>query len=358
MLAAAARRSGHEVAIIDRFGDADTRALARSLQVYQDPVPGFCNAARLLTLATGGMNKGLDCIVTGSGFEACPQVLAKLSEHYPVIGNNAATVHAVKQPDIFFPALERLRIPHPETRLDGPPGPGDWLFKPVGGCGGQGVRAATPQDQAGPEGYLQARISGQSYSILFLADGRDALCIGLNETWNRASGYHPYLFAGAVSQDWQTFGPRPRIETYVEALVRQFQLRGLCGLDFMLAGNRIYVLEVNPRPTATLELHDIDGGLFAAHLQASRGVLAYRTVAEVTCRGLRIFYTDRGLTVPGAFDWPCWVRDIPDPGRRLQTGQPCCSLVAEAETPAAVSASLDHRQQTLEGMMFSQTASC
>ena len=56
-------------------------------------------------------------------------------------------------------------------------------------------------------------------------------------------------------------------------------LAGLNSVDFLVADDAVWLLEINPRPGATLDIFEPDGGsLFALHVQACGGVLPERVV--------------------------------------------------------------------------------
>jgi len=359
-LAAAAVRSGYKADVIDRYGDCDTRQIAESVRIYCDSADDFCNYPLLLPHIEDLFSNGRKQIVTGSGFESCPDVLEQLQQQFTVIGNSADTVRSLKNPDIFFPLLASLNIPHPETRTDGVPDAGRWLRKSRGGNGGRHICDMEMAAIKPAEGcYYQERLDGRSCSVLFLANGEDAICVGLNEVWNVSAGNRPYTFAGAVTLPLESFRLRDQLEYYIKRLVRQFHLVGLCGLDFIHAQDDIQVLEINPRPTATLALHDVNGSLFAAHISACEGMLHYaESDLARDCRGMEVLYTDQDVSIPAEIKWPEWVADIPVSGRRINAGEPCCSISAAGDSKATVLNLLEERRNYLKRVIFTHSLSC
>ena len=62
-----------------------------------------------------------------------------------------------------------------------------------------------------------------------------------------------------------------QVHDAVHALVVAFGVRGLCSLDFLLGTSGIEVLELNPRPSASLELYaQAADGPLRSHLRACR----------------------------------------------------------------------------------------
>ena len=53
------------------------------------------------------------------------------------------------------------------------------------------------------------------------------------------------------------------LQRVVREAAAEFELRGLASLDFLLDGERIDVLELNPRPPASIALYPSIGGVGA-----------------------------------------------------------------------------------------------
>ena len=269
-LAQSAGRAGYLPVVLDLFADRDTRAASSACRSINAPGTLRIDATRLLDaarrLAPGGD------LVYGSGFEGRPALLDRLSRGRALYGNSPATVASLRDPDRFFPLLRRLGISHPAVRLTSPARPQGWLLKRRGAAGGTGILPAGSAPAAEAD-YYQRIESGDSLSATFLADGRRAMVLGFNRQWTAPRPGRPYLYGGAVGG--LTLRPRLRreIEHALDALVAETGLVGLNGLDFILRREEWLVLELNPRPTATFELYDLDypGGLLQWHRRACGG---------------------------------------------------------------------------------------
>ena len=136
-----------------------------------------------------------------------------------------------------------------------------WLVKDANGCGGGHIRRLAPQHVDSPtepvpaQRYFQREMKGLPMSATFIGNGSDARVLGFNRLIVRRLGTRPFVFCGAV-------GPVPlpddvaaRLTAAVRAIVAAFSLRGLGSLDFMLDGDAFGVLEVNPRPPASMALY-------------------------------------------------------------------------------------------------------
>ncbi|WP_119461630.1 ATP-grasp domain-containing protein [Rhodospirillaceae bacterium SYSU D60014] len=347
-LAAAARRAERGALVLDLFGDVDTRAHATaSLMVRGSVARGFDPAALLeaaerLAPVGRGVEQGL---VYGAGFEAQPALLADLGRGRRLFGNPPETLARVKDPAAFFGLLDRLGLPYPEISLERPDDAADWLCKRVGASGGGHVRAAILNNGEPGDRYYQRRIDGQTLSALFLADGRAARLLGFSEQWVSPGEAEPYRFGGAVRP--ARVGPTLArdLAAAVDGLVREIGLVGLNSLDVIASDDGFAILEVNPRPGATLDIFDgtdPETALFTLHLAACEGKLPrqwgapHRSPPEA--KATAIVYADRRLTVPADFSWPEGTVDRPEAGTIIERDEPVCTVLSRADGPEAARA--------------------
>jgi uncharacterized protein len=337
-LAASAHRAGIPVHVVDLFADRDTRRYAHTARVVGTLRNGFDPAWLIERIGQLRQSQNLEGLVVGSGFEDRLELLELLSEHCRLLGNPASTVRLVKDPAYFFGLLERLGIPYPET-VQQPPADHHtgWLIKRIGAMGGDHIRLLKPGEIGKPGYYLQRYIEGRPYSVVFLADGKGARIIGYNELW-QARGFEPtpFKYGGAVSLPEMDKGLVDKLTEAIRALVAAFELRGLCGLDLIVdADRRFYVLEINPRPPATFELHEGRVSLFQQHLCACRGSLPAKMPAvEIhEARAHAVLYAARPIEVKEEIDWPVWASDLPASGTSIEQGAPVCTVHARARAP-------------------------
>jgi predicted ATP-grasp superfamily ATP-dependent carboligase len=252
-----------------------------------------------------------------------------------LFGNDPAVLEMLRRPRRFFALLNRLRIPHPEVSSIPPYSTAEngWLIKRSGSCGGQGVAYFSSQHSAAdPYCYYQKYIPGQVMSILFIADGNRHRTIGYNRIGLSASNAPaPFLYAGAIGQASLPEIHRSEVERIVEKLVSDLGLRGVNSLDFILNGEGVHAIDINPRPGATLELYEhlTSEGWIKHHIQACIGELpVIPIIGSAVVKGHQIVYAPRTIEIPGGITWPAWVKDRPAAGSRIIEGQPLCSLLA------------------------------
>lgn len=350
-LAASASRAGHRVIVLDCFADRDTSAFATECRsVVAAHRLGFDR--RALLAAAQAVIVGSRCagLVYGSGFEGCPGLLSGLTQGLRLYGNAPAVVAAVRDPGGFFGLLDRLGIHHPEVRLAPPADGAGWLVKRAGGAGGAHVRPAGRR-AVGADGYYQRLSPGRVLSVLFLANGRRACIIGFNEQWTAgARPTLPFLYGGAISGISLPRAVKLDIRPKLDALVAATGLVGLNGLDFLLQDEQWSVLELNPRPTATMELYDPDypRGLFDWHLRACNGELPVRAATPRAIRAHAVVYATGNASLSVGSTLPEWCRDVPRPGTSFAAGEPVCTVHAAASDAERTSLLLRRRRTQLE----------
>ncbi|MEO8691024.1 MAG: hypothetical protein ABI611_22775, partial [Solirubrobacteraceae bacterium] len=117
-------------------------------------------------------------------------------------------------------------------------------------------------------------------------------------------------------------------------------------------GARPWVVEVNPRPVASLESIDAAYGVrsFAAHLEACAGRLPAAVTAPSGAAGKAVLFATEDLRVPDTSEWTArGIRDVPHPGEAIAAGRPICTLVATGPSPESVLAELEARAAALRG---------
>ena len=351
-------RDGHRVVAFDLFGDLDLRRSGARVEA----LPG----GRLTALVEAVCAERGGGVVYGASFENHPALVARLAERHTLLGNPPATLRAVRDPRRLGAALRDAGLPHPRTFLAAPPGerpghphprssptaPGErprrWLRKPLRGGGGTRVRAW--RGGALPAGtYVQERIDGVACSAAAVGDGVDAVVLGVSEqlVGQRAFGVRGHRWCGNLVPPRLPAGERAALLGQARAicscLTRAFALRGLFGVDFIWASERAWTVEVNPRPTASLEaIRGIDA--FGAHLAGCAGRLPPAISARGGAAGKAVLFATADVVVGDSERWlERGVRDVPHPGERIAAGRPVCTVVAHAATPEDALAQLEEQ---------------
>ena len=328
-MAECAVRAGHWVVAVDGFADMDT--LAVSSECWCLPlVDGEFDRHKLLgCLAHLGTRFPHAQVVAGSGCEPYVTHMETIAG-WQLLGNTADCIQRICTPEFFFAALDQLSIPYPAVSFVAPPSSAqDWLCKTPLRSGGLGVQRGDAAAGAGH--YWQRTLGGVSISALCLAQHGRAAWIGINRLYTCTLAENlPYVYSGAESNYTLDKKIYDKIVSYTNNLIDHFELIGLCSIDMLLAENELWVLEVNPRVSATFELYRIESAatnLIDAHIRVCEGErLSDLAVADQSCANA-IIYADGDYITP-AISWPDWSSDRPEAGRRLQKFDPICSVRA------------------------------
>lgn len=348
-LAAAAAKVGKPVRVIDWFADDDTVALAEAYERISPGPDGQGFDRDALIAALGRLAPGCQSIVYGTGFEASPDLIDLLAEYGPVMGNSAEQVRAVKDPMRFASLLTSLGISHPETQFDRPAGPG-WLAKRIGGSGGGHIRPAETAPDDGSY-YFQRLVTGEPLSVLFTADGVRAAVIGFSGQWASPTAEAPYRYGGCAGPVALDAALDAELSDICDRLAAAIGLVGLNGIDCLIGGeDGICVVEVNPRPVASIDLFDHLGdlSLWTAHFGACQGRLAIRPRFPAVARAASVVYASHALILTPGFAWPDEAVDRTPGGTSIAAGEPICSLVSTAPEWAAARAMNNDAARRLE----------
>jgi predicted ATP-grasp superfamily ATP-dependent carboligase len=340
------------------------------------------------------------------------EVLPEVIEHLDVLRSlpgNVGDLTALQQ------AWEKSRFNFPETKpCDGThPGEGDWLHKTGHGGNGSGVRPFDPQSNVfTTEGYWQRYIPGMPGSAIYLGDGintctllgvtRQLIGVDLNPppqysgeaSIDLSSGEGPlnpgngHFQIGAekpspspsqstgrgIIKDFQYCGTLAPWNLALPAMAdltrlgrvlsTQYSLRGIFGIDFIYDGEHVWLIEVNPRVTAAVEVVErITGNnLLAEHLAAFKFHSdPFRQVASPAA-GKVILYAKQPITVSRVLSEKLLANagprhspqlaDIPNPDTSIAVGEPILTVLADGTNIATVERELRERVAALECELY------
>lgn len=376
--AEAAVRSGFSVSVIDAFADEEVSFLADEMIAVPIGELGF--EAKQLLIAVKQLSKQnvYGCLY-GSGFEAQPALLEKLVNTLPVHGNPSQVLQQVKNVGIFFSALDLFKIPHPKVFKNFPEHCEQTLLvKSITGCGGQHIRYVNEKTSLMSDEYLQEYVEGESVSVLFLAENTEgenlAHIIGFNTQWTVLNQEQPFRFGGIASKVELTSACVIKLCKIVRQLSAYFQLVGLNSLDVVIKNEEIFVLEINPRLSASFELYAQDWlenfavDLLTLHMSCCSGQpLAWsirkklETLFEENqpAKAIQIVYAEHDIKLSGAIDWPVWVKDRPAVSKKGQQksinilkGNPICTVISQGNTALSAMSAVKTRVKLIHHMML------
>lgn len=375
----AANKAGFCVTAIDGYLDQETvNAATQAFAVAISDV-GFSEDALMSVIHGLNIEQYIGYVV-GSGFEMQPALLSRISMYLPLLGNAETVVQHVKTPSLFFQTLDALNVRYPAIQSDVALG-AKAVVKTVGGSGGQhivwreecAVVLSDHTTRQTPSHYHQTYIEGLSVSVLFLAGIKvgdvpaPVVTVGFNEQWVNACEMQPFRFGGLVSYAAFTDQIQSKLKALVLDIAYAFDLIGLNSLDVLISDGQIYVLEVNPRLSASLELYLQDCldcyqvNLMQEHVnlcnvaqqenkkqlveinQRMRVMASRPSIHAKRSKGIGIVYAEKDCTFSQDFKWPSWVMDKSQVTDNTNTdmqavafkkGAPICSVHAIEKSAA------------------------
>ncbi|MEC0273811.1 carbamoyl phosphate synthase large subunit [Peribacillus frigoritolerans] len=200
--------------------------------------------------------------------------LAKGLEEYGVnlLGTSFDTLDQLEDRDRFYQLLQKLDIPHvPGSMANGeeqlisraeaigfPV-----LLRPSYVIGGQGMeiirskesllnRMANGTELVYPV-LIDSYISGKEAEIDLIADGNDVYIPIIAEHIEKA-GVHSGDSMALLPAQSLTDDIKDKMTLYAKKLVSELGYKGLMNIQFVIEGNSVYVLEVNPRASRTIPI--------------------------------------------------------------------------------------------------------
>jgi uncharacterized protein len=327
----------------DYFADRDLMAIAMVDRVdYRQAASQFVALAEALPPTPW--------FYTG-GLENHPEVVDRISRRHRLWGIGSEALRQVRDPARVAEILGKAAIPCPRVCLDhrGLPRDGTWLAKPLRSGGGRGI--APLYHTIGKGSYCQERVDGPSFAAVFLGANSQARLVGVTRQLIGVAGC-PFGYRGSIGP-WPLDAPlTTRLIALGNALVSSFGLVGWFGVDYVLRDGIPWPVEVNPRYTASIEVHEraMRRSLLPEHHRACEQPGAEMTESlpndhslPVAIVAKLIVHAPRRLLVgAGALDdndreaSACHraIADVPWPGTSFEAGDPVLTLIAWGETLA------------------------
>jgi len=344
--AASAVRAGFEPWCADLFVDADLRAMVPDsvrCPIEQYPV----GLERILRSGPPG-----PWIYTG-GLENHPKLIRKMAATRPLWGNGPAALRACRNPFNIEHLLRQASLPALRVLATGAavPAGGRWLRKPLRGSAGQGIAFADAGTTVlSKSEYLQEFVEGSPMSAVFVRARGATTLLGVTEQLIGVEWLHapPFRYCGNVGPVDVSESLRHELLLTGQTLGDRCGLLGFYGIDFVLHDGRPWVVEVNPRYPASVEVLELGLGLaslvdhrMAFDPSAAATPSAHpdrRTVAKA------IVYAPRRVEMPrqsivelidafGRLGAPVATTvscaDVPHPGDVIAANWPILTLLAE-----------------------------
>ena len=293
-------------------------------------------------------------LIYSGGLENHPELISRMEARHEILGNGAAILEKTLDPFTLSDCLARTGLRVPEIRSAGEDTPmeSDWLSKPIRSGGGLGIESAAKAETS--EGrYLQRFVDGVPASALFVAcendPGQHTLLLGateqlIGESWLGAGDFTYCGNLGPLELEEETL--RQAILAG-ETVAREFSLRGLFGLDFILTTDGPVFIELNPRYTGSVEVIEATCGFktIQHHLRACRdGELPSLAPPATRACAKAILFAETSVALtappPPAEEDTATFADIPSIGETIEAGSPLLTILTRGPDLANCEANL------------------
>jgi uncharacterized protein len=173
--------------------------------------------------------------------------------------------------------------------------------------------------------------------------------LGFSEQWTAPTKRSPWRYGGAVRPVRLGAAEKKAMVLAVQRVASAFEIKGLASADFMVNEAATLLLEVNPRPGATLDIFDSDASpLIGLHVDAvMQAKLPRNAFRPGGAMAAAIVFAPKHVQVPFTMTWPDWVVDRPRSGEIIDKNRPICTVWARAATPSRAKSLVEARTKTV-----------
>jgi len=370
-LAQSAVRAGWNVYAADLFGDLDLQAIATvAVPVASDGTHATADYPWSLRTAAARFPSAAAWCFTGA-VENHPDLIDAIGRERALAGNPSGVVRRLRDPVPIAAAATAAGLLFPETQPSpaGVPLDGTFLVKPLASAGGRGIRRWMPELAADHVStpcqprIWQRFVPGTPLSASYCFAQGSSRLLGVCRQLIGEPWCHAGLFAWCGAVTLGADGRRPDHDRLIaslthlgDVLAARFQPVGLVGVDLVVdAGGYITVIEVNPRPTASMELLERSTAVSIAgrHLAAcgfappSNEMLAAPLLLPTATWAKAVLFASQPTSVTQPMidrlacetipwtqadaGWPA-LADIPRPGQTIPAGAPVVTIFATSPT--------------------------
>ena len=191
-----------------------------------------------------------------------------------------------------------------------------------------------------PPPYLQRWVPGRTFGATFLSDGSSARLLGICSGRFTKLSNRPFVYAGSLGPLALGKALTDTIQRVGAHVVQQLPLQGLFNVDLIIEGEVVWLLEVNPRWSASCEL--IERAMIdAASLSPRESLIGLTLRGRVNDVPLAtpsapylkrvVFSRQSGQCdlnrIRGLGELDAELADVPPAGRLIQAGEPILSVI-------------------------------
>ena len=234
-------------------------------------------------------------VVQFGGQTAIKLTEALMKMGVPILGTSAENVDAAEDRELFDEILEQCQIPRPKgqtvfTAEEAKKAANELgypvLVRPSYVLGGQGMQIAINDEDVEQYIGIINRIAqehpilvdkylvGKEIEVDAVCDGEDILIPGIMEHIERA-GIHSGDSISVYPAQTISKTAKATIEEYTKRLAKALHVIGMINIQFIVCGEEVYVIEVNPRSSRTVPYISKVTGIPIVPL-AAKAIMGYK----------------------------------------------------------------------------------
>ena len=353
---ASARQSSWTIHAMDMFGDIDTRSQSKFhlLNDYPTDCLSLLSALRP------------DAICVTGAMENHSSILHELTTRATLLAPAIDQIVRLRDPTNLQSVLTSSNWQYPRTFAANEHLPDDetlWLKKPIASAAGQGIHAfdRTNSSSPDPTKIIQERISGRNISVSFLMHPARTDLLGCTEQLlgHREFQASEFQYCGSIGPLHIPPSINKKLQELGQFLQHEYSLRGLIGVDLILDDDQLWLIEINPRYTASMELFEsqFNRSMIQLHLDSfSKNPATFTRIGHAGIHyGKAVLFARQTTQIPNEFQ-PMWqaalkcqqptIADLPPIGAIVQAGHPLFTIFARSKSTAETREKL-HQQATI-----------
>lgn len=356
--ALSAVQAGFEVVAADRFADADLDSICPITKIPSEDYPQG--------LASWLAQQRVDAWMYTGALENYPELIDQMAAIAPLWGVRGEPLRRCRDPLVLQQVFSARGVSFPKTcRIsEAPQQKTGWLAKTYRHSAGVGVSELATNAEELPctatTAFAQQMVSGTAYSIVFAAGPQGGTCLNVSRQLV-GQPHSAWAYRGSVASVSVPSIEMELVERLREALCVDLGLMGLVGVDLISDGSKTYVIEVNPRWTASMESLErcFGSNAIKAHAAIFSGTVQPDWIGppgKVVVKEI-LFATSRIKIDRSACGWLAEkhrqgeVFDLPRLGESIETGHPVCTLIANASDESTAMALLDQIKEQAKSVL-------
>ena len=251
---ASAAQAGLSVIAIDLFGDSDTRELVEKWFSAAD----WLDHLRKTNDLPVDVPKSVPVLQVGD-FDGCEELIDSMTS--PDDDSPVSHFHGREHLERLHRLSKSCGLSVPETRFTAPDRAPGWLQKRFHSSGGLGVswsstRSNVALSNLSGDHYWQRWAPGKRFGATFIGNRNDSRLIGVCRSYIKRLPGRPFVYKGSAGPVKLADAVVDQLKTFGRRCSREFGIRGLFNVDLLVANETSVLLEINPRWSSSMELHD------------------------------------------------------------------------------------------------------